>query len=252
MTLLARAAAEGSGWSARAPPRRRRSNPFTAAHADAGCAAAGTSRSRLLAARPAAGMAALARLGAGATRTLAEARSIGAEFAHPLRARHFRRRGRRTDWPVSAAPSARLTRHDQHHDRRDQQHTYDVDDYRCRCRRHSHRSSTGAVSVAHRDAGPRRRCRHRNVKGQHGHPAHRVRHAPGNPRIRGLVRPGARIADRLRPADQASPSRGPAPSWSPGTRIRRRGWTRWWGRTSKANGYPRRANRITPAGVVRA
>ena len=132
-------------------------------------------------------------------------------------------------------------RHDRSPRSRDRRPHLRRRDHRRRRGRHRHRAPTGALSVAHRDARSRHRCRHRNIEGQHRHRAHRLRHAPGKPRI--LPGPArSRIADRLRAADRASPSRRPGPSWSPGTRIKRPGSTTWWPR------HPGRTDIGTPTG----
>ena len=113
-------------------------------------------------------------------------------------------------------------------------------DHRCRGRRHSYRTPAGALPAAHGDARSRRRCRHGNLEGQHRHSAYRVRRSPGKPRIRaGPAR--SRVADRLRRGARASPSRRPGPSWLPGTRSRRHGWTTWWR-------SPRRTGTSAPTG----
>ena len=181
----------------------------------------------------AAGVGALARLGAGAGRTLDDVvrwDEPDARYEPVMGPDEAGERLARFERAV-----ARLDSDPCLHVAMTEERRYDVAVIGARGGRHRHRSPAGPLPIAHRAARARQRRRHRHLEGQHGHCAHRLRHAtrkpgvvagPPRPRAADLVRAGGGHrprGDRCRPGGLERGAGGPArrrAGQGPGQRLR--------------------------------
>ncbi len=208
--------------SARAPSGRRRADPLTPAHAAAGRPAPTSRRSRCFAACHRGGRGRVGPARCGGRRDAPGRRPLG--------------RPEHTRYEPTMAPdeaAGRLARFERAVARLDGMPPRPCHDrfpevrrrhHRGRRRRHRYRAPTGPLSAPHRGARALQRCRHRNVEGEHGDRAHRVRRRSGQPRVvLGAPRPRAAHFLRARIGHRARKRPGPF-SW-PGMRNRQPGST---------------------------